>query len=253
MLEKESLCMFSQYNKKGWIKIPGLLSEEETNAALEILGVEEDALPKNVGTEKNYQRMLVMYHSNVFRGILRTVVENSIVNKELQKFKRPIVEHMKPLIKAAGGVETPWHQDQSFWTDFDPEQTMFTVWVSLTKASDDSGSLRILDVKNFTETFPHIHVNNNKEHALKGDVLSQLLNQGEQIKCDVKPGDALIFRSGVIHGAYPNASNQARIGFKYVFQDAGKRPVPIAKSGYHLTGIRGMLNKNFKIPLFGKL
>lgn len=253
MLETKRLCKFKQYNEKGWVKIPGLLSEEETNAALEILGVEEDTLPKNVGTEKNYQRMMVMYHSDVFRGILKTIIENSVVKKELQKFKRPIVEHMKPLVKAAGGVETPWHQDQSFWTDFDPEKTMFTVWVALTKASDESGALRILDIKNLTETLPHIQTNNNQERVLEDEVLKGLLNQGKQVKCDVEPGDALIFHSRVVHGAYPNLSGLARIGFKYVFQDAGKRPVPLSQFGYSLTGIKGMLNKNCKIPHIGKL
>lgn len=242
-----------QFTQKGWDVIPALLTEEECKQACRLFKVQGSALKKDVGTEKSIRRIAVMYKTGKFKKLIKKIKNNNFIATILSDYQEPIVEHMKPLIKApAGGVETPWHQDSSFWTEFDPTQSMFTVWVALTKTDEKSGAMKILDNVKHDALIPHVHVHNGNERMIKEAILNKFLDEGRIVPCNLNPGDALIFRSDVIHSAFENHSDKARIAFKIVFQDAKKRPKtsPIGKFGFHLEGWLGKINLNTPINLF---
>ncbi|MFK7840338.1 MAG: phytanoyl-CoA dioxygenase family protein [Bdellovibrionales bacterium] len=250
-LGHKNMTIPKNFEKKGWDIIRNVLTSEECEQAIRRLKVDSNQLSKDVGTEKSSRRMGVMYKTLFFKNILKKIKENQTISALLSDFEEPIVEHMKPLIKAPqGGVETPWHQDGSFWSDFDPEETMFTIWIALTKTTKETGAMQVLDKVDHGDQIEHVHTHNGNERVIKEDVLEKFLLEGEAVPCELNPGDALIFKSNVIHSAFHNVGDESRIAFKVVFQDAKKRPIPVSKFGFHLEGFLGKMNLNTPVNLF---
>jgi ectoine hydroxylase-related dioxygenase (phytanoyl-CoA dioxygenase family) len=56
---------------------------------------------------------------------------------------RPVIEHTKVLIKAAGAPETPWHQDHAYFNL--PEGTpVVGVWIALDDATPENGCMHFI-------------------------------------------------------------------------------------------------------------
>lgn len=248
---REDMAVPKNYKEKGWDIIPGVLTPEECEQAIKRLKVDGRKLSKDVGTEKSSRRMGMMYKTLFFKNIIKKIKDNSVISALLSDFEEPIIEHMKPLIKAPkGGVITPWHQDGSFWSDFDPEETMFTIWVALTKTTKDTGAMQVLDNVDHSDQIEHVHTHGGSERVIEEKLLEKFLSEGKAVPCELNPGDALIFKSNVIHSAFHNIGDESRIAFKLVFQDAKKRPVPVGKFGFHLEGLLGKINLNTPMNLF---
>jgi hypothetical protein len=234
-----------EFDKKGWAIIRGLVNAKQIELLrhqIESVGAGYDS---SVGTDKLKKRTGLLMNKRSAAKIVNSVSEDPFVSELLERFEKPAIEHTKVLIKARRAPETPWHQDSGFWQDIDPQNTMFTVWVTLADVDKAGGCLRILDTENVAEKihYPHKPAHGEQEREMEESTIHGLLYQYPVVDCPLNAGDALIFKSWVIHSAFSNQTDNERLAFKVVYQDLSKRPVPLSMRGVKLTGLTGMLNK----------
>lgn len=232
------------FNRRGWMICRQIIDPVDMDSIRSRIADIRVALDAAVGTDKYRKRTGLLLTSSVTAKVVMKVVEHIVVKTILKRsFQFPIIEHTKVLIKAAGAPLTSWHQDAEFWKSFDPRQTMFTVWVALMDVGTDNGCLRLLDERT-SIIYPHEPVHLDSELAINQRDLGLLLDRYVVVDCPLKAGDALIFKSQMIHAAYSNGTGTHRMAFKIVFQDLAKRPrnAPLSDRSVKLQGISGWLN-----------
>lgn len=199
----------------------------------------------SVGTEKSPFMTQLLFASTRAARVVRDLFWDPRIQWVLGNFHcRPVIEHTKVLIKAAGAPETPWHQDQAFFKPFDPSATMITLWSPLHDVSPNNGALRVTRGEQPRMLLPHEVVNDEGELAIRSDALAPFLLRGVDSPA-VRPGDAILFTSRVVHGTYPNPTAADRLAFKLVFQDLERRSAahPLRDRSVAFHGFGGMINR----------
>jgi hypothetical protein len=109
----------------------------------------------------------------------------------------------------AGG--TPWHQDQGVVTEEADSSNTLTVWLPLTDARRDNGTLAVS---------PRTHMNGLALHCLDG-IPGEL--RGEQVvAADMERGDVLFQHKLTKHSAFHNVSDRIRWSFDLRYQPIGE-------------------------------
>jgi len=233
------------FNELGWTMIKNLISKTEISLIMNKISSINEAYDATVGTDKLKTRTALMLNSPETSRVVLDITKKEILESIFTSHNmRPVIEHTKILIKAIGGPATPWHQDSGYWRSFDPDRSMFTIWVALMDIGIENGCMRVLNTQNNLSELNHKAVHDESERAILDNELSVLLSQNNIVDCPLKAGDALIFKSWVVHSAYPNTSPLVRHAFKVVFQDLNKRPkkIPIPSRVVKLRGIIGLFN-----------
>ncbi len=240
--------VIDQLNSQGFSRIDSFLDRNEIDQLMASIKPKAHLAESEYGTSKRKEITLSIYDNLSARKVIRDVVFSKGINSLLGGAMTKIfVEHSKVLVKAPTGQDTPWHQDGAFWSDFDPEKTMFSIWIALEETSELNGCLQLLVPKDKTiELLPHDSVRNKRELEINESEIERLEKMGSKFYiAALNPGDALIFDSLAIHRAFPNQTDKPRIGIKIVFQDELKRDTKYRKhiSSMELAGIRGFFNK----------
>ena len=205
------------FNFQGWAIIKSFIKENDIKNFTDICLPKSSDIEKDFGTSKNKDIVYASFKNSGTRSIIRKIFTDKKVQAIFldREFKLPFIEHAKVLAKAAGGPDTPWHQDSDFWKDRDPKKSMFTIWIALTRVTKENGCLVVTN-RNVTESLPHKLVRDGKERELKN---SDYFLNGPTSYCELEPGDALLFNSTLPHCALPNLTKNPRIALKVVFQD----------------------------------
>lgn len=232
----------------GYTVVPNFLPQEAILALLDAVKIHLDKAEVGVGTSKNKDITLSMFTTTSARNVIGKVVFDQYIQSILAGFmNQPFVEHVKMLVKAPGGLDTPWHQDSAFWHEFDPSKSMISLWIALESVTTENGCLELINIKpRIQETYQHESVRNNLELKLSTQIIRKIQGEGgKSIPMVMLPGDAIIFDSTVIHRAGCNLTSRPRIGIKIVFQDYKMRSkgYPKHKTSFTLTGVRGFLNR----------
>lgn len=210
---------------RGFTVLKGVLPAGEVDYLRGVVGGELERRGRAdsaVGTDKAKELTQLLFASARTARIVRDLYFEPRVQWILGAFHaRPVIEHTKVLIKGARAPETPWHQDHAFFHGFDPTGTMLTLWSPLHGVSADNGGLRLLAGEPPRQLLPHL-VARGGEKIVEPEVLAPLLARGV-VDAAVEPGDAVVFTSRVVHGTYPNPTDEARLAFKLVFQDLARR------------------------------
>ena len=237
----------SDIREYGFTSLPGFLKQDALQDLLSSVKPHLDKAEKGYGTAKNKDITLAMFRTASARRIMRDIVFDPKLNDILSAFmSKPFVEHTKILVKAPKGPDTPWHQDAAFWTAFDPQKSMLSLWIALEPVTLENGCLEIIKTNTaLKEIIPHVEVRDGKELEISEGDIQKTLENGDGQAMELKPGDALIFDSTTIHRALPNQTDKARIGIKIVFQDREKRQDGVAKhmSSVEMNGFKGFINK----------
>jgi len=199
----------------------------------------------SAGTEKSALVTQLLLASTRAARLVRDIFLDEKIQWVLGHFHcQPVIEHTKVLFKAAGAPETPWHQDQAFFQEFDPSATMITLWSPLHEVGPHNGALRVTRSEAPRRLLPHERINDEGELAVRPDVLAPLLAGGVETP-PVRPGDAILFTSRVVHGTHANGSTHARLAFKLVFQDLERRvkEQPLRDRAVVFHGVGGAINR----------
>ncbi|WP_392544975.1 phytanoyl-CoA dioxygenase family protein [Oryzobacter telluris] len=106
---------------------------------------------------------------------------------------------------ARHGAETPWHQDEAYWAP-DQRHYALSIWVPLQEATVGNGCMQFLPGSHRAGVAPHRLITQDA-HGL---VLSNPVDTGEAVVCELGPGGATIHDSQTIHYTGPNTSDQPR-------------------------------------------
>jgi len=115
---------------------------------------------------------------------------------------------MKPRL---GGAETPFHQDEAFWSDL-TEYDSLSVWFPLQDVAEDNGCMRFVTRSHLLGVLPH--------RSVYGDIRRNGLEIQDStefswVSASLKVGGATVHHCRTVHGAGPNRTEHDR--FAYIF------------------------------------
>jgi ectoine hydroxylase-related dioxygenase (phytanoyl-CoA dioxygenase family) len=106
------------------------------------------------------------------------------------------------------GSETPWHQDEAYWSP-DFEYTSLSVWMPLQEATLANGCLQFVPRSHTWPVHPHHTINNDPRiHGLEIDNPQQF-SKGA-VACPLPAGGATFHYNRTLHYAGPNLSDIPR-------------------------------------------
>lgn len=134
-------------------------------------------------------------------------------------------EHM--IYKPAGrGAATPWHQDQAYHA---PDQYYRGVnfWMSLDRASIDSGCLHFVPGSHKLDVLPHHPIGHDPRiHGLEVDNPAEWADKGAP--CPVAAGGVTVHACYMLHYAAANTSDRPRRAYTLTFRcPPEKRATPV--------------------------
>jgi ectoine hydroxylase-related dioxygenase (phytanoyl-CoA dioxygenase family) len=125
------------------------------------------------------------------------------------------------------GAETPWHQDEAYWSDANRGREQIAIWMPTTEATVENGCMRYIPLADAQRVLPHQPFNNDpRVHGLQcvGD-----FDAGEAVYCPLPPGGAVIHTARTLHSAGPNITPNPRLAYILVFSTPPRvdvAPVP---------------------------
>lgn len=120
---------------------------------------------------------------------------------------------------ARRGHETPWHQDEAYWTA-DHSYAAVGAWMPLDDASIESGCLHFVPGSHLGPVLSHHHIGHDPSvHGLEADDADTT----NEVAVPIPPGAATFHHPRMLHYAGPNTTGQPRRAYANEFQLA---PVP---------------------------
>jgi len=120
---------------------------------------------------------------------------------------------------ARRGHETPWHQDEAYWTS-DHSYAAVGAWMPLDDASIESGCLHFVPGSHLGPVLSHHHIGHDPSvHGLEADDADTT----SEVAVPIPAGAATFHHPRMIHYAGPNTTAQQRRAYANEFQLA---PVP---------------------------
>lgn len=111
---------------------------------------------------------------------------------------------------AAGGYETPWHQDGHYW----PIRPLAncTVWVALDPSTKANGCLRVIPGSH-RERVLHAHLHEDRtDLTLNQRLVEGTFDESTAVDLQLEPGQMSLHDIHMIHGAAANTSTMRRTG-----------------------------------------
>ncbi len=104
-----------------------------------------------------------------------------------------------------------WHQDASYFGLEPAEQV--TAWVALTQSSELSGCVKVLPGSQERGLLHH-SVKESAARTLlpRGQSITKTIDTSGAVSMPLSPGEFSLHHTLIIHGSYPNESNDRRIG-----------------------------------------
>jgi ectoine hydroxylase-related dioxygenase (phytanoyl-CoA dioxygenase family) len=225
ILSDEQVAFFKQ---NGYLALDKVTTNEDVAEIREVLeglfekkaGHDQGAYFNFAGNEKNKDAPVLpqIMAPNNFAGRLRksqfrhnaTIIAQQILGPEA----RFHIDHtlMKP---PAGGVPTPWHQDEAFKDPkFDYEE--ISIWMPLQPVDDVNGCMKFVPGTHKQGVLPHRTPGNDPGvHALE---CYEGWQESTVVACPIPAGGCTIHTGRTLHGAGPNRSDAPRYAYVLIFQ-----------------------------------
>jgi hypothetical protein len=166
----------------------------------------DDLLPQVLAPEHRFQQLRSTVY---FRNARRMASALLGVDEEsLHGWGHMI---LKP---ARRGHETPWHQDEAYWTA-DHSYAAVGAWMPLDDASVESGCLHFVPGSHLGPVLAHHHIGNDPAvHGLEADAPDTTT----AVAVPIPAGAATFHHPRMIHYAGPNTTPQQRRAYANEFQ-----------------------------------
>ena len=224
------------YHQQGFLAIEIAFSNSEINSAIAglshlILGGNtnfksiqfEQRLLDGVTENDLHARELavrkIMYFVN-FEPRLDAIAHHptllSIIIELIGKQPPKLFQDMA-LIKAPGGSEKPWHQDQSYF-NYPIATPVVGVWIALDNATVENGCMHLLPGQHLE---PIEHFKRRDWQICDDQILGQSCTA-----VPLKPGGCLLFDGLLPHGTPHNHSNTRRRALQFHYMPLDTQPIP---------------------------
>jgi ectoine hydroxylase-related dioxygenase (phytanoyl-CoA dioxygenase family) len=204
------------YHRDGYIVMDGFFSPAEIDkmyrTALEDEAMRKNALDLNDQTGKKTKLSLWFTPGNDVFGYMTRSMRMVDAIKPLLDSDSPVCHfHSKLMQKEprVGGA-WEWHQDYGYWykNQFMFPDQLISVMIALTPASKANGCLQVIKGS---------HKLGRVNHGFAGEqvgadmvMVNNALQTMPLVYCELKPGDALIFHSNLLHRSEANLSDKPR-------------------------------------------
>ncbi|WP_218081533.1 phytanoyl-CoA dioxygenase family protein [Anthocerotibacter panamensis] len=144
------------------------------------------------------------------------------------------------VVKEPGGVEFPWHQDNSYNDLIEPH---FQLWIALTPMTPENGGLWVQPGSHRSGLLPHIQVDKHMVCTTQ---------PGTPVFIQAEPGDVVLFSSYLLHHTAPNRTQQSRWAYvvEYMSQD---QLDPYLRAPYFIASRQGLPAPQFTHFYRGRL
>ncbi len=104
------------------------------------------------------------------------------------------------------GAETPWHQDEAYWSP-DLDYNSLSIWMPLQDATVESGCMQFVPGSHKAEVRAHRPINNDPRiHGLE----AEHVDAAKTVACPIPAGAVTIHHCRTLHYAGPNRSDEPR-------------------------------------------
>lgn len=216
-----------QFNRDGFIIVPGLLNPEETSLILETAKSDHQLLGHAFGVKDTTGKLSRLSLWNHPGDDLFGIVSRSerIVNRMEAVLGGEVYHyHSKMMLKEprVGGA-WEWHQDYGYWYQngcLFPD--MASCLIALDRATKENGCLQVLKGS---------HLMGRIEHGFSGqqtgadpERVNAALERMELVYCEMEPGTAVFFHSNLLHCSAPNTSERPRWSLICCYNAASNDP-----------------------------
>lgn len=189
----------ADYERDGYVIVPGLLSPEECDR----LKIES----RRVLDEKSKTGSTVCLFAALSNPSFRALAEDPRIVDLLRSIMPDGVMFLNDKIvfkKADKAFATPWHIDCFYWRGTRPK---LSVWIPFDDVTADNGALTVIPgshKKDWTA----------KAGGVEGDFFNVVDGTGwresDVVVCAVARGSAVIFSDRLVHGSTPNTAKKDR-------------------------------------------
>lgn len=114
------------------------------------------------------------------------------------------------IIKEAGSPKfISWHQDSNYWGI--ETEDFVSVWLAISKASIESGCLRVLPGSHKSPTKAHVDTWAAENMLTRGQTIENV-DEESVVNLELEAGEAALFDYRLAHASNPNQSDDRRIG-----------------------------------------
>jgi ectoine hydroxylase-related dioxygenase (phytanoyl-CoA dioxygenase family) len=226
-----------QFDKDGYLMVPGLFDAEEMDLLLKI-GKADQALAKETRARVDAQggQSKLALRNDLGETIYSAIVRCHRVVDTMEKLMRDEVYHFhhKMMVKEprVGGA-WEWHQDFGYWYKFNhclyPD--MASCMIAVDRAYKGNGCLQVLK---------GTHKLGRLEHGVTGDQtgadlerVEAAMKKHELVYCEMEPGTALFFHANLLHRSDQNRSENPRWSLICCYNTKHNDPIRQAPPGGH--------------------
>ncbi len=215
--------LLQQFNRDGYLIVPGLLNAEEIarmkdlHARAEALAQEHGESFHKDGAHYDVEQLAAGHPEGKTVGLRKiqevfkseaafaAVMANPRILAVVEDLiGEQIYYHSSKLMckPAYGGRRKPWHQDWAYWQEMNTKQV--TVWIAIDPSTRENGCMQII---------PGSHLRGYIEHSHQEDYMIEEcgIEQEQIVFAEMNPGDALIFNVLALHASDPNNSARNRL------------------------------------------
>ena len=202
------------FHEDGFLVVPGLLSDEETNLLhrigrgdREIQNIQGGRLDAKGGVSR------LLGHNALHDDMYSAIVRSERIVNTMEKLLDDEVYHFhhKMMVKdpRIGGA-WEWHQDYGYWyrNNHCLWPDMASCMIALDRATKENGCLQVIRGSNRCGRLEHGQVADQTGADLKR--VEALLERLELVYPELDPGDALFFHCNTLHRSDQNRSDKPR-------------------------------------------
>src|SRR5215212_1582673 len=182
---------------------------------------EFERFESEVGRQLRYVAMLHLY----FRWALELAVEPKILDAAESILGRELLVQSTLILCKYPRDDSfvTWHQDFKYGG-----KNSISAWIALSASSRESGCLRAIPGSQSGGVLPHAAA------KIKNNILTYSLEVDESAGVDIElqTGEMSLHHPGLIHGSFPNQSEDKRIGFiiRYVTPEFASSENPVVRA-----------------------
>ncbi len=203
----------AQFERDGYVFIPGLLTPEETTLLLETAREDQNLLSHAFGvqdTSGRKSRLSLWNHpgDDVFGMVSRSqrIVDRmeSYLGGEVYHY------HSKMMLKEprVGGA-WEWHQDYGYWYQNGCLYPyMGSCLIALDRATKENGCLQVLKGSHHLGRIEHGRFG--EQTGADPERVNAALERLELVYCEMEPGTGLFFHANLLHASSANTSERSR-------------------------------------------
>lgn len=220
----------ARFHRDGYLIVPKLLDEEETELLYKIAKADREMLEKRrAGADAQGNQTLILLHNDLRDDIYGSIVRSRRIVDTMERLLEGEVyhyHHKMTMKEPFEGGAWEWHQDYGYWYN---NGCLFPYMASVQIAVDpctrENGCLQVIRGSHHMGRVNHGQVAT--QTGADMERVEQALKRLELVYCELEPGDAVFFHCNLLHRSDANRSPKPRWTFICCYNAARNDPYKV--------------------------